>query len=397
MALNRTVSPSKSQSLTYEALGNAEDFSPIINNIDPTKTPFLSTFDELPDAKQTEFNWLTETLNPPKENAQLEMRDYSTQNVGSLETLKNYTQILESTGKVSDLQEKVAKVYQGTPMNRARKNAMIEHAKDTEFMLATSSKCNSGTDAAAAHSGGVKYFMKVASYAATLNPATGIVTMNGGTEHNLKDGDFVYFTADTMPSGLQEKLVYYIHRDTTNPTTAFTIFNTIEDAVMNTTAKQVASSTAGTGLKVVKNNVISLHGAANYTVDDINDVMQMCSIRGGNPTRAFMSHRKKRRFSDIIRGLATTNRKSGDHDMDITANVFQTDFGIITAESHPLYGDDRIDILDMNYWGIKYLERPHQVKGLAKKGSYEEFVITSTLGLQATQPKASGSLVDIAR
>ena len=59
MAVIRDPGPSESQSLTFEAFGNAEDFSPIITNIDPTTTPFLSSLTADANAKEPEFSWIT--------------------------------------------------------------------------------------------------------------------------------------------------------------------------------------------------------------------------------------------------------------------------------------------------------------------------------------------------
>jgi hypothetical protein len=53
--------------------------------------------------------------------------------------------------------------------------------------------------------------------------------------------------------------------------------------------------------------------------------------------------------------------------------------------------------MDMAYWDLKWFKRPHEVEGLAKKGSYSEFVLEGWFGLQGTQPKASGSITNIKR
>ena len=77
--------------------------------------------------------------------------------------------------------------------------------------------------------------------------------------------------------------------------------------------------------------------------------------------------------------------------------MYESDFGVIHAEVHRMYSDTIVDFMDMNYWDMKWFDRTHEVQGLAKKGSYEEFVIESWLGLQGTQPKASGSIYNIKR
>ena len=49
----------------------------------------------------------------------------------------------------------------------------------------------------------------------------------------------------------------------------------------------------------------------------------------------------------------------------------------------------------MNYWALKYFTRPHEVTGLAKKGTYTEFVLEASLGVKGTQPKASGAIINL--
>ena len=78
-------------------------------------------------------------------------------------------------------------------------------------------------------------------------------------------------------------------------------------------------------------------------------------------------------------------------------DVYESDFGVIRAEVHRMYSDTIVDFMDMNYWDMKWFDRTHEVPDLPKKGSYKEFVIESWLGLQGTQPKASGSIYNIKR
>ena len=138
-------------------------------------------------------------------------------------------------------------------------------------------------------------------------------------------------------------------------------------------------------------------GKADFSVDDINTVMQMCYNRGGQPTVAVMSGAKKRRFSEIMSGLTTTMRQAGDDRIDMVVSAYQSDFGMINAHAHRLYPDDRIDILDMRFWDQKWFQEPSRITNLAKKGSYQEFAIESWFGLQGTQPKASGSVTGLLR
>ena len=62
-----------------------------------------------------------------------------------------------------------------------------------------------------------------------------------------------------------------------------------------------------------------------------------------------------------------------------------------------MYNSDRIDIYDFDYWELRYFEKPHEVNGLDKTGTYDKFVLETKLTLQASQPKASASIIGIKR
>lgn len=398
MAINdiqRNLGPSVSQSHTSEAIGHAEDYSKIVTNIDPERTFYLSEFSEGPDATSLKFGWMTEGLRPPQMNAHLEKEDYTSQAVGSMEAMENHCQRFVNSGYVTEAQRKVSKIYEPQDeFSRQYHNALLNHAADIEYMLVNGDKSQPESGTQPALCGGVPYFMQVQNLDCTL--ADGVVTTTA--KHGLATGDFVYFTASTMPTGLSANTIYYVRLDETTPDTKFTLFNTMKGAVENLTADQVTPTTAGTGLQIVKNNVVDLGGVADFTLDDINNVMQMAYNRGGNPTLAVMAPAKKRRFSSIVTAATQINRDMGkNRKLDMVADALETDFGVITAKSHRLYPENRIDFMDMNFWQMKWFVRTHEVQGIAKKGSYDEFFLESWCGLEGTQPKSGGSLLNIKR
>ena len=388
------VAKSVSQSVTYEAVGTKDDFSKIITNIDPDMTFFLSNFGTVPEAKSLKFNWTTEGLKPPQENAHPEMTDYATEKVGSLAQWDNRCQHFISSGRVSDAQKQHAKEY--TPEDefaRQKINAFKQHARDIEYALVFNDSPRDESPGNPALTGGVRYFLTEDAEDVTFTGNVGATA----AAHRMNTGDFIYFKAkpgagNKLPAELSANLPYYIRKDA-DPK-KFTLYNSMDDAIKN--KRQITLSTAGQGVQMVKNNVFTA-GDALFTEDHINDCMEMCSKRGGNPTLAVMSGRVKRRFSAIVTGGATKQRSSKDKTAVNVTDVYESDFGVIHAQVHPMYEDTVIDLLDMAYWDLKWFDRTHEVAGLAKKGSYEEFVIESWLGLQGTQPKASGSIYGIKR
>ena len=388
------VAKSVSQSTTYEAVGTKDDYSRIVTNIDPDMTFFLSNFGEATDAKSLKFNWTTDGLKPPQENAHFEMTDYTTDKVGSLAQWDNRCQYFINSGRVTDAQRKHAKEYAPEDeFKRQKEKALKQHARDIEYALVFNRSPRDESPSNPALTGGVRYFLEEEVEDVTFTGNVCACT----ADHKLDTGDFVYFkakpgTGNKLPTEIVANLPYYIRKDA-DPK-KFTLYNSMDDAIKN--VNQVTLSTAGQGVQMVKNNVFSA-GDALLTEDHINDCMEMCSKRGGNPTLAVMSGRLKRRFSEIVTGGATKQRGSKEKTATNITDVYESDFGVIRAEIHRMYPDTVVDVMDMNYWDMKWYDRTHEVQGIGKKGSYEEFVIESWLGLQGTQPKASGSIYNIKR
>ena len=388
------VAKSVSQSTTYEAVGTKDDYSSLITSIEPEKTFFLSHFGAAEDTTSLKFNWMTDGLKPPQENAYPEMTDYVTDKVGSLAQWDNRCQHFISTGRVTDAQSKHAKKYSpADEFKRQQEKAFRQHARDIEYALVFNRAPRDESPGNPALTGGVRYFLEEEVEDVTFTGNVCVCT----AAHKLDTGDFVYFKAkpgagNKLPTEVVANMPYYIRKDT-DPK-KFTLYNSMDEAIKN--VNQVTLSTAGQGVQMVKNNVFSA-GDTLLTEDHINDCMEMCSKRGGNPTLAVMSGRLKRRFSAIVTGGATKQRSSKDKTAVNVTDVYESDFGVIRAEVHGMYSDTIVDILDMNYWDIRWFDRTHEVTGLAKKGSYKEFVIESWLGLQGTQPKASGSIYNIKR
>lgn len=393
--ITRNLGPSSSQSVTYEAIGHAEDMASIIYNIDPTTTQLLSAFDEGENATATDITWMTKGLRPPKVNAHKEYEEYGTEKVGSMEGLSNTVQYFQGLGMVSDVENKVSHNPKFNPYDDAKTDAFTEMAFDIEYALINNDKRVVGTESTAPMMGGIPYFMNLKTQDVTFENTGNTFTTS--TPHHLKTGDFIYLIADTMPTGIKAQTTYYVRLDDSTPATKFTIYNTIKDAVEGVTSNVVTGTDTGTNVKIVNLNITSKGNSEDFSLDDLNDVMQMAANRGGKPTDAYMAPEKKRRFSVLVTGQSTTIRKGADRSFSDVASTYTTDGGTITAHSHRMYPVNRIDIFDMNYWETRWLEKPHEVSNIPKTGTYQKFVLEGKVTLQASQPKASASIIDIKR
>jgi Family of unknown function (DUF5309) len=93
--------------LVYSSIGNREDLTDVIYNIDPTETPFITSIERI-GQKAILHEWQTQVLTAPDlANAQLEGDDTpATPHIPTVR-LGNYCQISRKTGRVSGTQRAV--------------------------------------------------------------------------------------------------------------------------------------------------------------------------------------------------------------------------------------------------------------------------------------------------
>ena len=400
--IQRNLGPGANGSFSYDSVGNAEDMRDVLINLDPVRTKFLSAFGTAEDAISTDFSWFTERLRPPQDNAHLEKEEYEFHEIDSQEGLRNYIQHFQNSGFITDTQNRIKKAFKrGTSeFAAAVERALRGQGDDIELMIVKSKIANFETPGTVpARSGGIPYFLQTSALNATIDDS--VVTLSEVTAENpvdLKTGDFVYFTATTMPAGLEANRCYYIRladdANTRKLKNKFSLYYSLEDAVDGQNAIEITE--AGTNVQMVRRNVISLNNDSDFSLEDINTVLEMIYRRGGNGNQLYMSLRNKRKFSKLINAQMTANREGKQMTQySDAATVYESDFGTVTARAHQMYADDRCDILDMQYWDLKWLAHTHEVEGLAKTGTYEKYVVESSVGLQATAPQASGSIVNI--
>lgn len=408
--VTRNLGPSNNQSYTYDAIGHAEDVSSILTNIDSDETLFYSKFGTTKPATELQFSWMTKGLSPAQDNAYKEMETYTFKPSGSIQGMSNNIQFFKKSGMITDAQQKVAKIYKnehGSELDDMKYDAYMGLAKDIEYMLVNSEQKVDGSATVAPRSGGVPFFMKlntidVSFETTTASKDSGAATPTGTViataEPNLKTGDIAYFIGDTIPGGMQAGLYYYV-RINEQDSKKLTLFNTQKGAVENIQSLQVIPTAVGANVKMVTNNVVSLGNKSTFTLDNINTAMEMSFKRGGKPTEAYMSSSKFKEFSKMVLATMTATRKGTDKLAKVyeVATSYQGAFGLVNANIHRMYPDNRVDILDLQYWDIRYFTKPHEVENLDKDGSYQKFMLEAELGLQGTQPKASCSIIDIKR
>lgn len=392
---------SNSQSLSYEAGGTLDrDISEVIVNITPDKTPFLSSMHVGEDAREMKIEWHADELRPARKNQRPELDSWNTfEKAAGVGMGHNYVQIFRNDGMVSDIMQKVHKTYnpKTNELDRQKVIKMKEMAKDMEYAIVVNAVSNAEHGSTLAMMGGLPCYLKEELIDVTLNESTGVFTT--ATDHHRLTGDFVVFVAgtDALPTELEANQMYFIKQETSNPTKAFKVFNSLEDAVEGVKGITFAGGST-LNLKVKLNNAITAQDKL-FNKTHINQAMRLATYRGGDPTDAWMSPSNKSRFSEVMGAINVVNRDQGDKRVTEVVSTYDTDYGTITAHAHREMSDNTIFLLDNNYWSLRYLDKPHVIdeSKLGKDGSYTKFVITAAMTMEAKQPLASAAITDIAR
>jgi len=166
---------------TYQAIGNREDLSDIINDISPTETPFYMKAKK-GKATATFHEWQTDTLDAAGTNAAVQGDDAAINTAVPTVRLRNYCQILDKVVSVSGTQDAVNKAGRSSELAYQMMKRSKELKRDIEWALVRnqSSSAGNGTTTGATLAG-------VESWLATNKTSVGTGTAqttpgyNGGT------------------------------------------------------------------------------------------------------------------------------------------------------------------------------------------------------------------------
>ncbi len=134
---------------TYESIGNREDLSDIIYDVDPTETPFLSGLDKVK-ATAVNHEWQTQALAAASgSNAVLEGNDAVVDVTTPTVRLGNICQISDKVPKVTGTQQVIDKAGRGDELDRQVILKGKELKRDMETILLQNQAKNAGNDATA--------------------------------------------------------------------------------------------------------------------------------------------------------------------------------------------------------------------------------------------------------
>lgn len=178
---------------SYTAVGNREDLSDAIYNIDPYDTPFMSMVGRS-SVKQRTFEWQTESL-PAVDSANAKEEGFSLSNAASTPTVRasNNTQISSRDATVSNSQE--ASDAAGKKSEMARQMALVSKAlkRDMETILCSQQARVVGNDSGTARkTRGLEHWIttNVSYGAGGANPASETAALTDGTQRSITETIF---------------------------------------------------------------------------------------------------------------------------------------------------------------------------------------------------------------
>jgi hypothetical protein len=324
---------------TFQAVGNREDLTDILENIFPTETPIYSRMKgEKTTAKARKHEWQTDELaTPTKDNSAIEGDDAVINTANPTTRLHNHCQIFSKAPSVSGTQQATDTAGRKNEMAYQAAKRMKELKLDIEASI---SQNNAGT-AGAAGTGA-----KLASLEAWLNTGT---SANPGTGTSVGEGSAQTTPGWTTANGC--------------PATAPTD---------STSAGSVSENTFRTVI------------ADTWSV-------------GGMPSLIVCPPRLKQKISRDFAGIATRFKNvNGNKQTEIVSGVdlYVSDFGEHEIVASRLVRSSVIFFLDPTMLNFAYL-RPLKSWDLAKTGDSDKKQMLCEGTLMVRNPKAHAKICDV--
>ena len=128
--------------------------------------------------------------------------------------------------------------------------------------------------------------------------------------------------------------------------------------------------------------------------------MKAAYTDGGQPDMMVVSPTNKVNFSDLNSGSAVTNQLHMTSPKEATiigsVSMYLTDFGMLDVVIDRLNEDDRIFLLDSDFYSIGHLPgRMFKVDSVSPTGDASKFVVLSEWTLIMKAPKAHAWVADL--
>jgi len=121
--------------------------------------------------------------------------------------------------------------------------------------------------------------------------------------------------------------------------------------------------------------------------------LKKCYELGGNPKVVLMTASHKQ-IASGFNGIATSFKNIDDKRIVGAVDVYTSDFSEVSFVPDRHQNANRVDILDMEYWGIAYL-RPFQTSVLGKSGDSDKRLMLAEWTLEAKNPNSSFGIFNL--
>ena len=121
--------------------------------------------------------------------------------------------------------------------------------------------------------------------------------------------------------------------------------------------------------------------------------LKKCYELGGNPKVVLLSPSHKQ-IASGFNGIATSIQKAEDKRVIGAVDIYVSDFSEVSFVPDRHQNANRVDILDMEYWGIAYL-RPFQTSVLGKSGDSDKRLMLAEWTLEAKNPNSSFGIFNL--
>ena len=321
---------------TYMAVGNREDLSNAIYNIDPFDTPVMSAIRRR-NVKNRIFDWQTEFLpivappsitgagTTPPPNAQYEGFQLTNNPAQPTIRVNNCTQISERDATVSGTQEEADAAGKGSEMAHQMALASKVLKSDMEMALCSRQARNDGNDA-----------------------------------------------TPTPTARVTEGFAHWLGRAVDK---------------FGNPAASVAPGTTTTGLPVLATDVFNPPGTPiQITEDMLGAAMQQAYINGASPSLWIVPPGPKRTISTFV-GRSTTQVLVGKTEVVSTIDVIATDFGRIKVAPSRWVATDIGLLIDPDYAAVSFFRAFRQYL-MARIGDAETRMIVVEWGVEMRNPLA---------
>jgi hypothetical protein len=222
----------------------------------------------------------------------------------------------------------------------------------------------------------------------TTNP----VNARGKVDNYVQIFDAPFWLSDTqiatLKHGVNDEVAYQI--DIHSQKLALSMEKAIvtHDAA-NIGADGVAPKMGGIPFFNTVNNTVS----SVFSETKFNDACAAAWEKGGKPSLALLAMKNKR-IANTFNAGANKNRDQGDKKVIGPVKFYESDAGVVEWMPHRLISTARVDILDPQYFKMRFLIPAH-MEPLAKTGHKDNYLITAQTTLECRSKDAQACVTGI--